>query len=793
MSVSSTEIAKAAVEFWRQGLDESQVEERLKYTTVYAKISALEFDEAAELMTAATNGMGVSAERVADVWAYLGDASATGVDEIGKAMQKVAAVASNAGISFEQLGAYIAAISEKTRQAPEVIGTALNAIISRLQQVKAKGFKDEDGLGINDIAKALSALKEPIAIMENDEWRAFPDILADIAAQWQDLTDKERAYIATAMGGTRQRNYLLTLLDDLSKSAEGGSRAMKLYNDVLEQNGVAMEKYAIYEESVTAAHARLTAQLEELYSLLSGNVLKGWYDALANIVGMINTATDATGGWNLRITALTALVVAATLAFLKMSAGMAGGKLTAAGLARALTGVSVEAGVATASVSALGIALRAVFAATVVGVAISLLTSFVGWLVDISDKAKQAETRMKSLNDELSSGKEASRSLDDYTAKIKELAKTSTGTAEDIEEFNRIREELETTFPGIKTGLDNEITSVDELTGAYQDLIAAVKNYSITEFRTQHRKAAEGYNDAVNVWNSSVGNKNDPFVADAIRGIQSYDPLNHDWLDDRLIRFQPEAWKNNKAGLAEYMAAYKTQIRQFKEQAKAITDIESEEYKALSTTIEEWEKIYNTEILPLWDEVVANSAQKQQDVINTLLTNMVDPYDNADIEEYLPYLRDRLLNMNWADMSIEEIQSSVNEWIQDYRNVLTSAAEEGQDITSDFIESVFGPRDGEAIDSTITSELDAMIMQVQEEIASYIARAARDPRYKGTVGGVLMADAIGELVGVGASREKIIEIISPFFREVKDLTDDFWSILGTDFEGVDANKIAKEA
>lgn len=55
MSVASTDIAKAAVEYWRQGLDEDEVNARLVATTQYAKISAMEFNDAAELITAATN------------------------------------------------------------------------------------------------------------------------------------------------------------------------------------------------------------------------------------------------------------------------------------------------------------------------------------------------------------------------------------------------------------------------------------------------------------------------------------------------------------------------------------------------------------------------------------------------------------------------------------------------------------------------------------------------------------------------------------------------------------------
>ena len=138
MSVSATEVAKAAVEFWRQGLGEDETEKRLKASIQYAKISAMEFDEAAELITAATNTMEVSAQHVADIFAYMGDASASGADEIGIAMQKASASAVEFGLSFEWLGAYIATISEKTRQAPEVIGTSLNSIMARLHSIKAR-------------------------------------------------------------------------------------------------------------------------------------------------------------------------------------------------------------------------------------------------------------------------------------------------------------------------------------------------------------------------------------------------------------------------------------------------------------------------------------------------------------------------------------------------------------------------------------------------------------------------------------------------------------------------------
>lgn len=72
LSSSQKNIASAASEFYRQGLDQSEVIERLSTTTQFAKISNLEFAQSAELLTASVNSLGVPIERIADVYAYLG-------------------------------------------------------------------------------------------------------------------------------------------------------------------------------------------------------------------------------------------------------------------------------------------------------------------------------------------------------------------------------------------------------------------------------------------------------------------------------------------------------------------------------------------------------------------------------------------------------------------------------------------------------------------------------------------------------------------------------------------------
>jgi len=93
-------------------------------------------------------------ERIVDVFLYLGDTAATSGEEIGKAMQKASASATEFGLSFEWLGTYIATVAEQTRQAPESIGNAFNSMLARLHNIKQKGFNEEDETKINDVAKA---------------------------------------------------------------------------------------------------------------------------------------------------------------------------------------------------------------------------------------------------------------------------------------------------------------------------------------------------------------------------------------------------------------------------------------------------------------------------------------------------------------------------------------------------------------------------------------------------------------------------------------------------------------
>ena len=303
MKVTSTELSQAAVTFYRQGLNDAEVNNRLEAVTKYAKVANIEFTSAAEIVTAATNSMDIDVERVIDVFLRLGDSAATSGEEIGKGMQKAAASAATFGMDFEWLATYIATVSEKLRTAPETIGNAFNTMMARMHSIKEKGFNSEDATKINDVAKALKMVGSEL-MDQNGQWKEMDDLYIEIANKWDTLNDKEKAYIATTMAGTRQQNVFYALMNDLSKGVEGGSRAWELYAKAVDAAGAANEKYAVWQESVAASQENMNRALEDLYANLQPSLIKGWYDGVAGLVDVMAKGTEVLGGWNILLPAL---------------------------------------------------------------------------------------------------------------------------------------------------------------------------------------------------------------------------------------------------------------------------------------------------------------------------------------------------------------------------------------------------------------------------------------------------------------------------------------------------------
>lgn len=78
MKVSSTEVAQASVEYYRQGLAQTEVDSRMKQTIQFSKVANVGLKDSAEILTATVNSMEIDMKRATDVFTFMGDATATG-------------------------------------------------------------------------------------------------------------------------------------------------------------------------------------------------------------------------------------------------------------------------------------------------------------------------------------------------------------------------------------------------------------------------------------------------------------------------------------------------------------------------------------------------------------------------------------------------------------------------------------------------------------------------------------------------------------------------------------------
>ena len=102
------------------------------------------------------------------------------------------------------------------------------------------------------------------------------DVLNDVAGKWKELDGTQRSQIATALGGTRQKEIVLALMENWDRVAK--------YVKISEQSaGSASEKMQYYLESIQAETNKLKASWEQF--VYSNGVVKF-------ITGVIQLATS---------------------------------------------------------------------------------------------------------------------------------------------------------------------------------------------------------------------------------------------------------------------------------------------------------------------------------------------------------------------------------------------------------------------------------------------------------------------------------------------------------------------
>lgn len=491
LKISSTDIATAATTFYRQGLDEEETKSRTKWASMYAKITAQSFDEAATQVTASVNSMGISAQEVVDVFTYLGDNSASSGAEIGEAMQKAAAAAAEFGLDFRTLGAYIATVSETTRQEAKTIGTAFNSIFARWHNIKKTGYDVDDNgnvTGTNDIERALSNIGMSL-FDTNNEWRDMGVVIDELAGKWNGLDSITKSYIATTIAGTKQQNVFLALMRDMSKGVEHGSRMYELYNGTLTASGTVASKYETYLRSVTAAQEGMNVSLERLYaSIVNSDDLKNFYNLMSGLADAAASGMEAFGGVALKIIAIAA--AAASLVFVISQIVTLVKDIKKALMAE--KAISAVLGVLSGG--------KLMLAVTAIAAVVAGVVTLVGAIRNATDESAKLQKRMEEISQEKSNLKTDYASLKSLRDEYSELASTANRTKEQQDRLEAIWKQLKSFSPTlalalaqVSGGYENQTGVVAALNGELERLLGNYQKLSQEEARQKAKEIASNF------------------------------------------------------------------------------------------------------------------------------------------------------------------------------------------------------------------------------------------------------------------------------------------------------------
>ncbi len=294
LGVTVKGVYEASTLYYQQGLETEQVIGVTNETLKMAKIAGLDYATATDYMTSALRGFNMevnelSAQKVNDIYSQLAAKTASNVEEISIAMSKVAPLAHNAGMEIETTAAMLAQMIEKTREAPETLGTAMKTVIARFQELKKDPALIEpvDGemVDANKVETALNTIG--VALRDTSgQFRQLDDVFLEISQKWNSLDVNTQRYIATIAAGSRQQSRFIAMMADYA-------RTTNLVNLANNAAGASAEQFEKTQASLATALNRLQNAWDQFAMGLSNNqVIKIVIDLITDFINIINKVID---------------------------------------------------------------------------------------------------------------------------------------------------------------------------------------------------------------------------------------------------------------------------------------------------------------------------------------------------------------------------------------------------------------------------------------------------------------------------------------------------------------------
>lgn len=244
---------------------------------------------------------------------------AKGIKIISDAVQASGQVAYDAGMSYEQLAAITAKVSERTREDGSSIGNALKTIITRTTKVgKMPQYADEvDNATLSNASASLHAIGVDVYNPDGSD-RGIITVMSELKDKWNDLTDAQQAKIAFDVAATRQTSKFKSMLDAFTDS-------MSLAEEATTANGNAEANQEKYMESTAGKLQAIKTQMQDFWvNFYNSGTVNG-------VLEFVHSLTEGFTSLEKTLGPIPALLTAVFAAMTVKNATMAGLKFLSGG------------------------------------------------------------------------------------------------------------------------------------------------------------------------------------------------------------------------------------------------------------------------------------------------------------------------------------------------------------------------------------------------------------------------------------------------------------------------------
>lgn len=294
LGAALSDVVSATADFARLGYDIADSAALADAAIVYKNVGdGIEsIDDASTSIISTMKAFGVEAEDVmtiVDRFNEVDNRFSISSKGIGDALLRSASSLSTAGNTLDESIALITAMNEVV-QDPDVVGTSLKTIASRLRTTK--GELEELGEDAEGAAESITALQTKLLnlthgkvnIFESDNvtFKSTYDIMQELASVWGEMNDLEQASVTELIGQVRQANTFSSLMNNMSTAAQVVETSMNSTGSALAENNK-------YLESIRGHMSLLAASAESFSNtIIDSDLLKNGIDGLRTIIDLMN-------------------------------------------------------------------------------------------------------------------------------------------------------------------------------------------------------------------------------------------------------------------------------------------------------------------------------------------------------------------------------------------------------------------------------------------------------------------------------------------------------------------------